>query len=293
MLTTSKPTGPYPYAGIPWFSTAFGRDALITALLVLWQDPSLARGVLGYLAQEQATEFDPASDAEPGKILHEVRAGEMAELREVPFRRYYGSVDATPLFVMLAGAYLERTGDLATLRAHLAQHRAALGWMDRCADADGFLAYHRMTEEGLANQGWKDSYDSISHADGTLATGPIALCEVQGYVYAARRAAAAIARAPGRGGRRRAGRGGGPAASRVRGAVLERAAAELRAGAGRRRGAVRGAGVQRRARAADRHRLAGARGAGGGRADVGRVLHRLGHPDAGGRGGPLQPDVVP
>ena len=194
MLTTSKPTGPYPYAGIPWFSTAFGRDALITALLVLWQDPSLARGVLGYLAQEQATEFDPASDAEPGKILHEMRAGEMAELREVPFRRYYGSVDSTPLFVMLAGAYFERTGDLATVRQIWPNILAALGWMDRCADLSGFVTYRRMTEEGLANQGWKDSYDSISHADGTLAVGPIALCEVQGYVFAARRAAALIAR---------------------------------------------------------------------------------------------------
>ncbi len=194
MLTTEKPTGPYPYAGIPWFSTAFGRDALITALLVLWQDPSLARGVLGYLAQEQATAFDPASDAEPGKILHEVRDGEMAELREVPFRRYYGSVDSTPLFVMLAGAYLDRTGDTATVRSLWPNILAALAWIDRRADADGFVAYHRMTEEGLANQGWKDSYDSISHADGTLATGPIMLCEVQAYVYAARRAAAAIAR---------------------------------------------------------------------------------------------------
>ena len=194
MLTTSKPTGPYPYAGIPWFSTAFGRDALITALLVLWQDPSLAQGVLAYLAQEQATEFDPASDAEPGKILHEVRAGEMAEMREVPFRRYYGSVDATPLFVMLAGAYLERTDDVATVRRIWPNILAALGWMDRQADRHGFLTYRRMTEDGLANQGWKDSYDSISHADGTLATGPIALCEVQGYAYAARRAAAAIAR---------------------------------------------------------------------------------------------------
>ena len=194
MLTTSKPTGPYPYAGIPWFSTAFGRDALITALLVLWQDPSLACGVLRYLAQEQATEYDPASDAEPGKILHEVRAGEMAEMREVPFRRYYGSVDATPLFVMLAGAYLERTGDLATIRHIWPNIVAALGWIDRSVDADGFLAYRRMTETGLANQGWKDSYDSISHSDGSLATGAITLCEVQGYVYAARRAAADIAR---------------------------------------------------------------------------------------------------
>jgi len=198
MLITEKPTGPYPYAGIPWFSTAFGRDALITALLMLSLDPALARGVLRYLAQEQATSFDPASEAEPGKILHEVRGGEMAVLREVPFRRYYGSVDATPLFVMLAGAYLERTGDTETLRALWPHIDLALGWMDRRADADGFVSYERSTEDGLANQGWKDSYDSISHADGTLARGAISLCEVQGYVYAARQAGAAIARALGR-----------------------------------------------------------------------------------------------
>ncbi len=197
MLVTNKPTGPYPYAGIPWFSTAFGRDALITALLVLALDPSLAQGVLRYLAQEQATEFDPEAEAEPGKILHEMRGGEMANLREVPFRRYYGSVDATPLFVMLAGAYLERTGDRATLQALWPHIELALGWMDRRADADGFVRYQRSTDGGLANQGWKDSYDSISHADGTLARGAIALCEVQGYVYAARSAGSAIAQSLG------------------------------------------------------------------------------------------------
>jgi glycogen debranching enzyme len=194
MLLTEKPTGPYPYAGIPWFSTAFGRDGLITALLTLSLDPDLARGVLGYLAQEQATEFDPASEAEPGKILHEVRGGEMAAMREVPFRRYYGSVDSTPLFVMLAGAYLDRTGDLATLRALWPNIEAALGWIDRRADANGFVTYERSTADGLANQGWKDSHDAISHAEGTLARGAIALCEVQGYVYAAHLAGARIAR---------------------------------------------------------------------------------------------------
>ncbi len=198
MLTTDKPTGPYPYAGIPWFSTAFGRDALITALLTLALDPALALGVLRFLAQEQATEFDPASEAEPGKILHETRGGEMAALREVPFRRYYGSVDSTPLFVMLAGAYLDRTGDLASLQALWPHLDLALGWMDRRADAQGFVHYQRSTEDGLANQGWKDSYDSISHSDGSLARGAIALCEVQGYVYAARQAGAVIARRLGR-----------------------------------------------------------------------------------------------
>ena len=194
MLVTEKPTGPYPYAGIPWFSTPFGRDGLITALLTLTLDPELARGVLGYLAQEQATAFDAASEAEPGKILHEVRGGEMAALREVPFRRYYGSVDATPLFVMLAGAYLDRTGDLATLRRLWPNIRLALDWIIRRAGPGEFVTYERSTEEGLANQGWKDSHDSISHADGTLARGAIALCEVQGYAYAAFRAGAAIAR---------------------------------------------------------------------------------------------------
>ena len=194
MLVTEKPTGPYPYAGIPWFNTAFGRDALITAMLTLGLDPTLACGVLRYLAQEQATEFDPTTEAEPGKILHEMRGGEMAALREVPFRRYYGSVDSTPLFVMLAGGYLERTEDLATLRGLWPHIDRALDWIERRADADGFVRYERSTEEGLANQGWKDSHDAISHADGSLAEGAIALCEVQGYVFAARRAGACIAR---------------------------------------------------------------------------------------------------
>jgi glycogen debranching enzyme len=201
MLVTEKRTGPYPYAGVPWFSTAFGRDALITALQVLWMDPGIARGVLRYLAENQATATDAASDAEPGKILHEVRHGEMAELREVPFRRYYGSIDSTPLFVMLAGAYLERTGDVPTLASLWPAILAAIGWIDTSGDrdGDGFVEYFRQTEEGLANQGWKDSFDSVSHADGSLATGPIALCEVQGYVYAARCAAAAIAERLGQG----------------------------------------------------------------------------------------------
>ena len=201
MLVTDKDTGAYPYAGVPWFCAAFGRDALITALQTLWIDPSITRGVLAYLAKNQATATDPAADAEPGKILHEVRHGEMAELGEVPFRRYYGSVDSTPLFVMLAGAYVDRTGDLAVASRLWPNILAALGWMDGPGDrdGDGFVEYHRQTSEGLANQGWKDSYDSIFHADGTLAIGPIALAEVQGYVYAARRAAAGIARRLGHG----------------------------------------------------------------------------------------------
>ncbi len=203
MLITDTDLGAYPYAGIPWYSTAFGRDALITATMMLWMDPAVARGVLRYLAANQANSPDPDADAEPGKILHEVRHGEMAELREVPFRRYYGSVDATPLFVMLAGDYLRRTGDLATVQALWPHIAAALDWIDRFGDrdGDGFIEYHRMTQTGLANQGWKDSHDSVFHADGSLAQGPIALVEVQGYVHQARRAGARIAAALGDHGR--------------------------------------------------------------------------------------------
>ncbi|HTR15657.1 MAG TPA: glycogen debranching N-terminal domain-containing protein [Acetobacteraceae bacterium] len=195
-LVTDKPTGLYPYAGVPWYSTVFGRDAIITGLQTLWLDPAISHGVLAYLARHQATELDAAADAEPGKILHEVRHGEMAELGEVPFRHYYGSVDSTPLFLMLAGAYLERTANVATVAKLWPHLEAALDWIELYGDrdGDGFVEYHRQTGEGLVNQGWKDSWDSVFHADGSLATGPIALCEVQGYVYAARRAMAAIAR---------------------------------------------------------------------------------------------------
>ena len=148
MLSTDTEYGPYPYAGIPWFSTVFGRDAIITALETLWLDPAISRGVLGYLAAHQATEFDAAADAEPGKILHEVRHGEMAELGEVPFRHYYGSIDSTPLFVMLAGAYLERTGDSAFIASILPHVEAALAWIDRHGDrdGDGFVEYGRLTD---------------------------------------------------------------------------------------------------------------------------------------------------
>ena len=190
LLATDLETGAYPYAGIPWFSTPFGRDGIITAWQMLWLDPSIARGVLTYLARRQAMEHSSFRDAAPGKIMHETRGGEMSNLKEVPFGLYYGGVDTTPLFVALAGAYAQRTGDLDFIRGLWPALTAAIGWLEAYGDSngDGFIDYARGEDSGLSNQGWKDSEDSIFHANGKFPKGPIALVEVQGYAFAAWRA---------------------------------------------------------------------------------------------------------
>jgi glycogen debranching enzyme len=183
LLTTDLPTGPYPYAGIPWFSTAFGRDGIITAMQMLWLQPSLAQGVLRFHAAHQARGTSAFRDAAPGKIMHETRKSEMAATGEVPFAMYYGGVDTTPLFVMLAGEYHTRTGDMALINELWSSLELAAQWISNVCDQSplGLLAYQRGAASGLANQGWKDSQDSVFHADGTFPEGPIALVEVQGY----------------------------------------------------------------------------------------------------------------
>lgn len=194
-LLSPKPTGQYPVAGTPWYACPFGRDGLLTAYQALMLDPGIARGTLRYLAQHQGSQYEPSRDEEPGKILHESRIGELSKNGEVPFAPSYCTVDATPLFLVLFGEYYRWTGDLAFVRELWPNAMRALEWIDRDGDldGDGFVEYRKKGEKGLSNQGWKDSWDSILHPDGRLAEAPIALAEVQGYVYDAKRRMAELA----------------------------------------------------------------------------------------------------
>jgi glycogen debranching enzyme len=188
-LTVHHFGAPVVTAGIPWYTCPFGRDALITGFEALLAAPTLARDALRFLARLQAREDDPSRDAEPGKIPHEIRFGEMAAAGEVPHTPYYGSVDATPLFLVLLSEYDLWTDDGETLEALWPAAEAALGWLDLHADldGDGLVEYARRTPKGLRNQGWKDSHDGVPFADGRPAEPPVALVEAQGYAIDARR----------------------------------------------------------------------------------------------------------
>jgi len=199
-LRTPTEQGDVVAAGIPWFVAPFGRDALVTCHQTLMLNPDLTRTTLEVLARFQADEVDTWRDAEPGKILHELRQGELASAHIIPHSPYYGSIDSTPLWLLLLGTYYRWTDDLAFCRELLPNVERALQWIDHYGDldGDGFLEYKRSSPRGLENQGWKDSHDSVVHADGKIAEGPIALAEVQAYTYLAKVRVADIYEALGR-----------------------------------------------------------------------------------------------
>jgi glycogen debranching enzyme len=195
MLATPTPDGPIVAAGIPWYTCPFGRDSILTAIQCLPLGPELAEATLRFLARHQGTKLDPYRDEEPGKILHEMREGELSTLDEVPFSTYYGTIDATPLWLVLLSETFRWTGDRALVEALWPHALRALSWIDTYGDADGdgFVEYQMKGDRGLLNQGWKDSNDSVIHPDASLADYPIALAEVQGYVYDAKRRMAELA----------------------------------------------------------------------------------------------------
>ncbi len=193
-LQENTTQGPVVTAGIPWYSTPFGRDSIITAIQTLCLDPRIAIETLRFLARYQGTHEDAFTEEQPGKIMHELRRGELARAREVPHVPYYGSIDATPLWLVLLHETWRWTGDLGLVRELLPAAEGCLAWIDRYGDldGDGFVEYASQSKKGLANQGWKDSWDGVPFPDGSLPEPPIALVEVQGYVYDAKRRAAAL-----------------------------------------------------------------------------------------------------
>jgi glycogen debranching enzyme len=199
MLATASHEDAYVAAGIPWYMALFGRDSCITAFETLAFQPELARSTLRVLARYQGTKHDAFQDEEPGTILHELRVGEAANLHEVPMVPYYGSVDATPWFLMLLAEYVRWTGDLDLFHELRDNVRRAVAWIDENEQTapTGFLTYGTKSERGLINQGWKDSDNGIVNEDGSLVEPPVALVEVQGYAYRARRAVAELLRATG------------------------------------------------------------------------------------------------
>lgn len=188
VLLTDLGYGQFPVAGLPWFGVPFGRDSLIAALQMLAFQPEVAKGTLLTMASKQGKNKDSWRDEQPGKIMHEIRFGELANTNQIPFTPYYGTIDATPLFLVLLSEYVKWTGDLTIVSELQANIEAALTWMDEYGDRDGdlFVEYHQESSKGIANQGWKDSGDSIVHRNGEYAETPIALSEVQGYVYQAK-----------------------------------------------------------------------------------------------------------
>ncbi|MBO1005703.1 amylo-alpha-1,6-glucosidase [Pseudogracilibacillus auburnensis] len=188
VLLTDLGYGQFPVAGLPWFGVPFGRDSLIAALQMLPFEPEVAKGTLFTLAAKQGERVDPVRDEQPGKIMHELRFGELAATGQIPFAPYYGTIDATPLFLVLLTEYVKWTGDLNTVKQLQGNIDRALEWIDQYGDrdGDGFVEYFQEASKGIANQGWKDSGDSIVHRNGEYADAPIALSEVQGYVYHAK-----------------------------------------------------------------------------------------------------------
>ncbi|MFC0560527.1 amylo-alpha-1,6-glucosidase [Halalkalibacter alkalisediminis] len=194
VLLTDLGYGKFPVAGLPWFGVPFGRDSLIAALQMLPFNPEVAKGTLLTMASKQGQNKDSWRDEEPGKIMHEIRFGELANTNQIPFAPYYGTIDATPLFLVLLSEYVKWTGDLALFKELERNVERALMWIDQYGDRNGdqFVEYHQESSKGIANQGWKDSGDSVVHRDGSFGETPIALSEVQGYVFQAKEGIAEV-----------------------------------------------------------------------------------------------------